>query len=124
MSTEELLDNHLDQIFLALSNRTRRQILSILRSGEVSVNELGDFYRIENGKTKKISTQAVVKHLKVLEKAGLISRSIEKQTRPSKLEAEPLREAMNWIEEYREFWNQSFDKLDSLMDEIQQKEQK
>lgn len=126
MSTDALLDKRLDQIFLALSNRTRRQILSILRSGEITVNDLvneGGFHRIEDGKTKKISTQAVVKHLKVLEKAGLISRSVEKQTRPSKLEAEPLREAMNWIDNYREFWNQSFDKLDSLMDEIQQKEQ-
>lgn len=127
MSTDALLDERLDQIFKALSNRTRRQILSILRSGEITVNDLvneGDFHQIEDGKIKKITTQAVVKHLKVLEKAGLISRSIEKQTRPSKLEAEPLREAMDWINEYREFWNQSFDKLDSLMDEIQQEEQK
>ena len=127
MSTDALLDERLDQIFKALSNRTRRRILSILRSGEITVNDLvneGDFHQIEDGKIKKITTQAVVKHLKVLEKAGLISRSIEKQTRPSKLEAEPLREAMDWINEYREFWNQSFDKLDSLMDEIQQEEQK
>lgn len=127
MSTDPLLDERLDQVFLALSNRTRREILSILRSGEITVNDLvneGNFHRIDDGKIKKITTQAVVKHLRVLEKAGLISRSIDKQTRPSKLEAEPLREAMDWIEEYREFWNQSFDKLDALMDEIQQKEQK
>ena len=120
---DESLDNRLDQIFFALSNRTRRQILSILRSGEIPVNELGDFYRIEKGERKKISTQAVVKHLKVLEEAGLISRSIDEQKRPSKLEADPLREALGWINEYSEFWNQSFDKLDSLMDEIQQKEE-
>ena len=124
MSTDVLLEKRLDKIFFALSNRTRRQILSKLRSGEVSVNELGDFYRIEKGVQKKISTQAVVKHLKVLEEAGLISRSIDEQKRPSKLEAEPLREAMDWIDDYREFWNQSFDKLDALMDEIQQKKLK
>ena len=64
--------------------------------------------------------QGVVKHLKVLEKAGLIARSRNKQERPSKLRARPLKEVIEWLDEYREFWNQSFDKLESLMDELQQ----
>ena len=115
MSTNELLQDRLDMTFLALSNRTRREMLSILRSGEISVKDLSESFNM--------SMQAVVKHLKVLEKAGLISRTREAQKRPSKLEAKPLREALEWLAEYRQFWNQSFDKLESLMDEIQQKEQ-
>ena len=102
--------------FLALSNHTRREILSILRAGEITVKDLSDSFNM--------TMQAIVKHLKVLERAGLISRSREAQKRPSKLEAEPLKEAVEWLYEYREFWNQSLDKLEALMDEIQQKEKK
>ncbi len=91
-------------------------MLSIIRSGEISVKDLSNSF--------DMSMQAVVKHLKVLEKAGLITRSREAQKRPSKLQVKPLMEAQEWLDEYRQFWNQSFDKLDSLMDEIQQKDQK
>lgn len=114
MAHNESLQDRLDLTFLALSNRTRREMLSILRTGEITVKDLSTSF--------DMSMQAVVKHLKVLEKAGLISRSKEAQKRPSKLEARPLREALEWLDEYRQFWNQSFDKLESLMDEIQQKE--
>lgn len=100
--------------FLALSNRTRREMLSILRTGEVTVKDLSDSFNM--------TMQGIVKHLKVLEKAGLISRSRDAQKRPSKLEAEPMKEALEWLVEYRQFWNQSFDKLEAFLDEIQQKE--
>ena len=87
-------------------------MLSILQSGEITVTELSESF--------DMSMQLIVKHLKVLEKAGLISRSKEAQKRPSKLQAKPLKEAMEWLDQYREFWNQSLDKLDAFLDEIQQ----
>ena len=114
MAHNESLQDRLDLTFLELSNRTRREMQSILRTGEITVKDLSTSF--------DMSMQAVVKHLKVLEKAGLISRSKEAQKRPSKLEARPLREALEWLDEYRQFLNQSFDKLESLIDEIQQKE--
>lgn len=122
---QDTQQDRLDMTFLALSNRIRREILSIIRSREISVKDLYSILLernllIKETDSSKISMQAVVKHLKVLEKAGLITRSIDAQKRPSKLEASPLKEAQEWLNEYREFWNQSFDKLESLMDELQQ----
>ena len=114
VSASETLQDRLDLTFLALSNRTRRKMLSILRSGEITVKDLSNSF--------DMSMQAIVKHLKVLEKAGLISRSRDAQKRPSKLVAKPLREVLDWLNEYREFWNQSLDKLESLVDEIEQEE--
>jgi DNA-binding transcriptional ArsR family regulator len=112
VSTNNVVQDRLDLTFLALSNRTRRQMLSILRQGEITVKELSQSF--------EMSMQAVVKHLKVLEKAGLISRSKEAQKRPSKLETKPLKEAVEWLEDYRELWNQSFDKLDGYIDHLKQ----
>ena len=125
MLAQDTQQDRLDKTFLALSNRIRREILSIIRSREISVKDLYSILLernllIKETDSSKISMQAVVKHLKVLEKAGLITRSIDAQKRPSKLEASPLKEAQEWLNEYREFWNQSFDKLESLMDELQQ----
>ena len=122
---QDTQQDRLDMTFLALSNRIRREILYIIRSREISVKDLYSILLernllIKETDSSKISMQAVVKHLKVLEKAGLITRSIDAQKRPSKLEASPLKEAQEWLNEYREFWNQSFDKLESLMDELQQ----
>ena len=87
-------------------------MLSILRNGEITVKDLSNSF--------DMSMQGVVKHLKVLEKAGLITRSKKAQKRPSKLEAKPLKEAKEWLDEYREFWNQSLDKLESFVDELKQ----
>ena len=125
MLAQDTQQDRLDKTFLALSNRIRREILSIIRSREISVKDLYSILLernllIKETDSSRISMQAVVKHLKVLEKAGLITRSIDAQKRPSKLEASPLKEAQEWLNEYREFWNQSFDKLESLMDELQQ----
>lgn len=107
-------EDRLDKTFLALSNRTRRKMLLILRSGEKSVTDLS--------KSFDMTMQAVAKHLKILEKAGLITRSREAQKKPSKLEITPMEEAISWLFEYREFWNQSLDKLESVIDELQHKE--
>jgi DNA-binding transcriptional ArsR family regulator len=96
--------DHLSVIFGALADPTRRAILARLADGEATVNELAAPFRM--------TLPAISKHLKVLEKAGLISRGREAQWRPCKLEAEPLREAADWVERYRQFWESSFDKLD------------
>ena len=101
----------LDATFAALSDPTRRAILARLSLGESSVNELA--------KPFDMSLPAVSKHLKVLETAGLISRGREAQWRPCKLEAAPLREAFNWIEHYKKFWEQSFDRLDAYLRKLQ-----
>ena len=94
----------------ALADPTRRAILARLTLGEASVNELAEPF--------DISLPAVSKHLKVLEKAGLISRSRTAQWRPCKLEAGPLQEVWGWVETYRRFWEQSFDRLDAYLNEI------
>ena len=96
--------DRLDTTFAALADPTRRAILARLASGEASVGELAEPF--------DMSLPAVSKHLKVLERAGLIARSRTAQWRPCRLQAGPLKEAAEWIEHYRRFWDESFDRLD------------
>lgn len=100
----------------ALADPTRRAILARLASGEVSVTDLAAPF--------KMSLPGVSKHLKVLEHAGLIERGREAQWRPCKLKAEPLKEVSDWVQRYREFWEESFDRLDDYLRELQSKEKK
>src|SRR5881409_3316492 len=102
--------------FAALADPTRRAILARLSSGEASVTELA--------KPFAMSLPAVSKHLKVLEHAGLIARGREAQWRPCRLEAGPLKDAADWLEHYRRFWEQSFDRLDDYLRQLQRKEKK
>src|SRR5438552_17952639 len=97
--------------FAALADPTRRAILSRLASGEPSVTGLAEPF--------EMTLPAVSKHLKVLERAGLIARSRERQWRPARLEAGPLREVAEWTERYRRFWEESYDRLDEYLDELQ-----
>lgn len=106
--------DQLSSIFAALADPTRRAILVRLADGEAAVTELAAPF--------EMSLPAVSKHLKVLEKAGLITRSREAQWRPCRLEAEPLREANDWLEKYRQFWDDRFDRLDDYLRDLQQKE--
>jgi DNA-binding transcriptional ArsR family regulator len=101
----------LNTTFAALADPTRRAILARLASGDASVTELAEPF--------EMSLPAVSKHLKVLERAGLIARGREAQWRPSRLEAGPLREAADWMEHYRHFWEESFDRLDEYLRELQ-----
>jgi DNA-binding transcriptional ArsR family regulator len=103
----------LNTTFAALADPTRRAILARLASGDASVNELAEPF--------EMSLPAVSKHLKVLERAGLIARGREAQWRPSRLEAGPLREAADWMEHYRHFWEESFARLDEYLRELQTK---
>jgi DNA-binding transcriptional ArsR family regulator len=104
-------DERLNAIFAALADPTRRAILARLRQGEASVTELAAPFAM--------SQPAVSKHLKVLEQAGLISRGRDAQWRPCRLEAEPLKEAVDWIGQYRQFWSERHDRLDELLRELQ-----
>lgn len=104
----------LSSTFAALADPTRRAILARLTLGETSVTELARPF--------DMSMPAVSKHLRVLERAGLIARGRSAQWRPCRLDAGPLREVAGWIEEYRRFWEQSFDRLDNYLREIQTKE--
>ena len=104
----------LDATFAALADPTRRAILARLAKGEASVLELAAPF--------DMSQPAISKHLKVLERAGLIARGREAQWRPCKLEAEPLKEIADWVGEYRKFWEERFDRLDEYLRELQQKE--
>jgi DNA-binding transcriptional ArsR family regulator len=106
----------LDATFAALADPTRRAILSRLASGEASVTELA--------KPFAMSQPAISKHLKVLERAGLISRGQDAQRRPRRLDAKPLANATGWLEKYRRFWEGSFQRLDTLLDEMKAKEKK
>jgi DNA-binding transcriptional ArsR family regulator len=108
--------NRLDATFAALADPTRRAILSRLASGQASVTELA--------KPFQISQPAISKHLKVLERAGLISRGREAQRRPRRIEAKPLADATAWLDGYRQFWQTSFRRLDNLLGELKAKEQK
>lgn len=108
--------DRLSATFAALADPTRRGILARLASGEASVNEIAEPF--------DISLPAVSRHLKVLADAGLIERSREAQWRPCKLKAEPLKDVSDWIEHYRRFWEESFDRLDLYLKEIQKKEKK
>jgi len=100
----------LDATFAALADPTRRAILARLALGEASVLELA--------KPFDMSQPAVSKHLKVLERAGLVSRGRDAQRRPSRLEARPLAEATRWLADYRQFWVRSFQNLDALLEEL------
>ena len=104
-------DDHLSATFAALADPTRRAILARLALGETSVGELAEPFAM--------SLPAVSKHLKVLERAGLISRSRAAQWRPCKLEAGPLKELSGWLEHYRRFWDESFDRLDAYLRQLQ-----
>jgi DNA-binding transcriptional ArsR family regulator len=109
----ELIGNapaQLDATFAALADPTRRAILARLATGEASVNELAEPFAM--------TQPAISKHLKVLERAGLISRGRDAQRRPCRLEAKRLAEANRWLENYRQFWEGSFDRLDTLLDEL------
>jgi DNA-binding transcriptional ArsR family regulator len=108
--------DHLTATFAALADPTRRAILARLSTGEASVTELAQPF--------EMSLPAVSKHLKVLERAGLIARSREAQWRPCQLHAGPLKNAAAWIEHYRRFWTESFDRLDDYIHELKTKESK
>jgi DNA-binding transcriptional ArsR family regulator len=108
-----MLEERLDSVFAALADPTRRRILSRLASGEKSVTELAEPFAM--------SMPAVSKHLKVLERAGLIERSREAQYRPCKLNAEPLKEVAAWVDRYRKHWEESFDRLDEYLKQLQLK---
>ncbi len=108
--------DRLDATFAALADPTRRAILDRLASGEASVNELAEPFAM--------TQPAISKHLKVLERAGLISRDREAQRRPSRLEARPMAEATKWLARYREFWEASFVRLDDLLDELKTTQKK
>ena len=107
--------DRLNAIFSALADPTRRAILARLAEGEASVTELAAPFAM--------SMPAVSKHLKVLERAGLIVRGREAQWRPCRLEAEPLKEVADWVEHYRALWEQRFDRLDAYLKELQQEPQ-
>ncbi|MCB1219518.1 MAG: winged helix-turn-helix transcriptional regulator [Planctomycetales bacterium] len=104
-------NDQLSRTFSALADPTRRAILDRLSRGEASVSELAKPFRI--------SQPAISRHLKVLEEAGLIERGRNAQWRPCRISAEPLREVADWVGEYRRFWEQSFDRLDAYLKELQ-----
>ena len=108
--------DQLSTIFAALADPTRRAILARLAEGEASVRELAEPFAI--------SPPAVTKHLKVLQRAGLISQSRRAQWRPCRLEAAPFKDVADWLEDYRRFWDASFERLDDYLVELQEKEQK
>jgi DNA-binding transcriptional ArsR family regulator len=109
-----LTSQQLDRTFSALADPTRRSILARLALGETSVKELAEPFQM--------TAPAVTKHLKVLENAGLVERSRSAQWRPCKLQAQPLKEATEWMEQYRQFWEASFDRLDAYLKQIQTEE--
>ncbi|WP_039947804.1 ArsR/SmtB family transcription factor [Leptospira fainei] len=104
------ISDRLNLTFAALSDPTRRAILTRLASGDTTVTDLA--------KPFAISQPAISKHLKVLEQAGLISRSQDAQRRPRRIQAQPLAEACQWLENYRKFWEGSFERLDTLLEEL------
>jgi DNA-binding transcriptional ArsR family regulator len=108
----QMSDEELDAVFGALADRTRRAILARLAEGEASVNELSAPFAV--------SQPAISQHLKVLERAGLISRSRKGTARLSHLEAEPLKEAVTWLGNYREYWEESYERLDELLGAIRE----
>ena len=110
----EIEEDELSRTFAALADPTRRQILARLARGEATVNELAEPF--------SISLQAISKHLKVLERAGLITRGREAQWRPSRLEVAPLEEATDWIERYREIWRDRFDRLDQEIQRLKREQ--
>jgi len=107
---------HLDATFAALADPTRRAILARLATGEASVMELAEPFAM--------SQPAISKHLKVLERAGLITRGRDAQRRPCRLEAKPLAEASEWLEKYRQLWEGNFQRLDALLEEMKNEDKK
>jgi DNA-binding transcriptional ArsR family regulator len=105
-----MVPNHLDMTFAALADPTRRAILARLAKGDASVLELAEPFAM--------SQPAISKHLKVLERAGLISQGRDAQRRPRRLEAKPLAEATEWLERYRRIWEENFQRLDALLEEL------
>jgi DNA-binding transcriptional ArsR family regulator len=114
LNTHAVQPDPLSATFSALADPTRRAILARLSSGEASVTELAQPF--------DMSLPAISKHLKVLERAGLIARGRDAQWRPCRLEAQPLKNVADWIEHYRVFWEQSFDRLGEYLRELQEKE--
>ena len=106
----------LNTTFAALADPTRRAILARLTSGDATVLELAEPF--------DMSLPAISKHLKVLERAGLISRGRDAQRRPCRIEGAPLKEATEWIDQYRRFWEGSFDRLDDYLKEMKRKKEK
>ncbi len=105
------MQDDLIQTFAALADPTRRAMLAQLSKGEANVSDLAQPF------LKKMSLPAITKHVKVLEKAGLITKSRDAQFRPCKLRGAGLREASNWVDQYRKFWEESFDRLDAYLKE-------
>src|SRR5580658_9214848 len=116
MGLQAAAPDQLSATFSALADPTRRAILARLASGEVSVTKLAEPF--------EMSMPAISKHLKVLERAGLIARGREAQWRPCRLEAGPLKDVSNWVENYRQFWEESFDRLDVYLAELKAAEAK
>ena len=116
MVQQPVSSDRLSTTFAALSDPTRRAILARLAAGESSVTELAAPF--------EMSLPAISKHLKVLERAGLIARGREAQWRPCRLEAGPLKDAADFLEHYRRFWEQSFDRLEEYLRELQMRESK
>lgn len=110
--------DHLTQTFAALADPTRRAMLARLSKGEANVSDLAEPF------LKEMSLPAITKHLKVLEKAGLITKTRDAQWRPCKLNGAPLQEATDWMEQYRVFWEESFDRLDAYLKTVIAKEKK
>jgi len=106
-----MASDHLSTTFAALADPTRRAILARLAQGEATVNELAEPFAL--------SLPAVSKHLKVLQRAGLVSQGRKAQWRPCRLETAPLHEVADWMEDYRRFWDESFDRLDNYLHELQ-----
>jgi len=116
MVATAMADKVLSSTFAALAHPTRRAILTRLASGQASVTELAEPFAM--------SQPAISKHLKVLERAGLISRGRDAQRRPRRLEAKPLEEANEWLERYREFWEGNYRRLDALLEELKTRQKK
>jgi DNA-binding transcriptional ArsR family regulator len=106
-------DQRLDATFAALADPTRRAILARLATGDASVMELAEPFTM--------TQPAISKHLKVLERAGLVSRHRDAQRRPCRLEAQALRDATEWLDEYRRFWAESYERLDELLSDLQRR---
>lgn len=104
-------DGTLDRVFAALADPTRRAILARLSSGDLSVTELAEPF--------EMTLPAISKHLKVLERAGLVARGRSAQWRPSRIDGRPLREATGWLEDYRRFWDARLDRLDDFLKDVQ-----
>ncbi|WP_136661377.1 metalloregulator ArsR/SmtB family transcription factor [Nitratireductor sp. XY-223] len=112
----ETQPRNLDAVFAALADPTRRAILTRLSTGEASVGELAAPF--------DMSQPAISKHLKVLERAGLVVRDIDRQRRPARLNGTPMAAAVAWLEEFKRFWSSSFDELDGLLEELKRAEPK